>query len=111
MDIKKSSLEDLTMKVASRFTVILEAFLNGSVADTAGNGVHSYAHVLCHFAALVHLFTDACKEGDGERVIRCWKLCMHAGMKTNYALEALRLQFQFATLQPNLVHQLTGEDL
>ncbi|KAL5499767.1 hypothetical protein EMCRGX_G011227 [Ephydatia muelleri] len=29
--------------------------------------------------------------------------------KTKYALEALRLQFQFATLQPNLVHQLTGE--
>ncbi|KAL5496483.1 hypothetical protein EMCRGX_G012779 [Ephydatia muelleri] len=64
--------------------------------------------------ALVHLFTDACKEGDGERVIRCWKLCMlhfHAERKTKYALEALRLQFQFATLQPNLVHQLSGEDL
>ena len=88
------------MKVASRFTVIPEVFLNESVADTAGDGVHSYAHVLCHFATLVHLFTDACKEGDGERVIRCWKSCMlhfHAERKTKYALEALRLQFQFAT--------------
>ncbi|KAL5497222.1 hypothetical protein EMCRGX_G013654 [Ephydatia muelleri] len=60
--------------------------------------------------ALVHLFTDACKGGDGERVIRCWKLCMLHFLQ-RYALEALRLQFQFATLQPNLVHQLTGEDL
>ena len=88
------------MKVASRFTVYqrhssMRVWQTLQVMD---------ARVLCHFAALVHLFTD---EGDGERVIRCWKLCMHAGMKTNYALEALRLQFQFATLQPNLVHQLT----
>ena len=62
MDINKSLLEDLTTKVASRFTVIPEAFLNESVADTAGDGGHSYARVLCHFAAIVHLFTDACKE-------------------------------------------------
>ena len=45
-----------------------------------------YARVLCHFAALVHLFTDACKEGDGKRVIRCWKLCM-----LHFHAERLRL--------------------
>eukprot|EP00731_Ephydatia_muelleri_P013473 Em0007g783a len=52
----------------------------------------------------------AIKEEDGERVIRCWKLYMlhfHAERKTKYAFEALRLQFQLATLQPYLVHQLT----
>ena len=107
--VNMSLLNDLTMKVARRFTVIPEAFLNESVPDT-GDRVHSYAQVLCHFAAIVHLFTDACKEGDGECVIRCWKLCMlhfHAERKTKYALEALRLQFQLVTLQPNLAHQLT----
>ena len=107
--INKSLLEDLTVKVARRFTEIPEAFLSESVPDT-GDQVHSYAHVLYHFAAIVYLFTDACKEGDGERVIRCWKLYMlhfHAERKTKYAFEALRLQFQLATLQPYLVHQLT----
>ena len=48
-----------------------------------------------------------------HQICRCWKLCMlhfHAERKTKYAIEgALRLQFQFATLQPNLVHQLIGE--
>ena len=44
----------------------------------------SYARVLCHFAALVHLFTDACKEGDGECVIRCWKLCMLLPCREEY---------------------------
>ncbi|KAL5503021.1 hypothetical protein EMCRGX_G009900 [Ephydatia muelleri] len=28
-----------------------------------------------------------------------------------YAIEAYRLQFQFATLQPNIVHQLIGEEI
>ena len=110
MDIDKSLFEDLTKKVAHRFTVIPEALLNESAADTAGDGVHSYACVLHHFAALVHLFTDASKEGDGEWVIRYWKLCMlhfHAERKTKHMLEALRLQFQLATLQPYLMHQLT----
>ena len=45
--------------------------------------------VLCHFAAIVYLFTNACKEGDGEHVIRCWKLCMlhfHAERRRNTRL-------------------------
>ena len=38
-------------------------------------------------------------------------LHFHAERKTKYAIEALRLQFPFATLQPNLVHQLIGEEI
>ena len=78
------------------------------MSDTR-DGVHNYARVLCHFAALVHLFIDAWNEGDGERVMRYWKLFMlhfHAEIKTKYAIEVLRLQFQLVTLQPYLVHQL-----
>ena len=86
--VNMSLLNDLTVKVARRFTVIPEAFLNESVPDT-GDRVYSYAQVLCHFATVVHLFTDTCKEGDGERVIRCWKLCIfhfHAERRRNMHL-------------------------
>ena len=72
--------------------------------------MYNYTRVLCHFAALVLEFTDAWSEGDGERILRCWKIFMlhfHAERRTKYALEALRLQFQLATLSPDLVHQLT----
>ena len=72
--------------------------------------MYDYERVLCHFAALVSEFTDAWSEGDGERVLQCWKIFMlhfHAERKTKYALEALRLQLQLATLSPDLVHQLT----
>ena len=108
VEVNQALLEDVAQKVAKRLAVIPEAFLNESVADTA-DGVHNYACVLCHFASLVYLFIDAWKEGDGECVMRCWKLFMlhfHAEKKTKYALEALRLQFQLVTLQPYLVHQL-----
>ena len=54
---------------------------------------------------------DVWSEGDGERMIRCWKLLM-PHFKTlghpKYALEAMRLQMQVnATLSPNLAHQVT----
>ena len=69
--------------------------------------MYNYAQVLCHYAALVSEFTDAWGEGDGERVLYCWKIFIHADRRTKYALEALRLQFQLASLSPDLVHQLT----
>ena len=65
---------------------------------------------LCHYAALCLEFTDAWKHGDGERITSCWRVfLLHfcANGRTKYALEALTLQFQLATLSPSLVHQLT----
>ena len=49
-------------------------------------------------------------EGDGGRVMQCWKLYMPhfiAAGHTKYALDALKLQMQVnATLSPNLAHQV-----
>ena len=109
MEVNKHLLKDVANKVVRKFTIISQAFL-GNPVDSSHDEVHNYARVLCHFASIVCLFVDAWKEGDGERVIQCWKLCMlhyHSERRTKYALEALRLQFQLHTLQPYLVHQLT----
>ncbi len=109
MEVNQSLLSGVAQTVVKEFTVIPEALLGESVIDS-GDKVHGYARVLCHFASLVLLFVDAWKEGDGERVLRLWKILMlhfHAERKTKYALEALRLQFQVTTLQPYLSHQLT----
>ena len=55
-------------------------------------------------------FIDARAEGDGERVIRCWKLLMplfKSAGNSKHALQALRLQMQVnVTLSPNLAHQV-----
>lgn len=108
-EVNQSLLSDVAKKVVKEFTVIPESLLGEPVPDDC-DGVRNYARVLCHFASLVLLFVDAWKEGDGERVLRLWKILMlhfHAEKKNKYALEALRLQFQIATLQPHLSHQLT----
>lgn len=55
-------------------------------------------------------FRDAWAEGDGNRVLRCWKLFMPhflASGCTKYSLQALRLQFQVhCVLPPNVAHQI-----
>ena len=108
-EVNQSLLSDVSKKVVKEFTVIPESLLGEPVVDD-GDCVRSYARVLCHFASLVLLFVDAWKEGDGERILRLWKIMMlhfRAEKKNKYALEALRLQFQVATLPPHLSHQLT----
>ncbi len=108
-EVNQALLSGVAQKVVKEFTVIPEALLGEPVVDS-GDHVYGYARVLCHFASLVLLFVDAWKEGDGERVVRLWKVMMlhfHSERKTKYALDALRLQFQLATLQPYLTHQLT----
>jgi len=81
----------------------------GTVPET-DDKVYNYARVLCHYGSLVLEFRDACAEGDGERVFRCWRLMLphfKASGRTKYSLEALRLQMQVkAFLSPQLAHQV-----
>lgn len=42
-------------------------------------------------------FTDAVAEGDGDRIMHCWKFLLlhfYTGGSSKYALEALYLQLQ-----------------
>lgn len=98
--------------VESAFT-IETATANGGAAmasATSDDGVYNYARVLCHFGSLVMEFRDGWAEGDGERVLCCWKLFLphfRAAGCTKYSLEALRIQMQAnITLSPNLAHQV-----
>ena len=84
-------VSDVASKVVDRFTIVSEAVLRLPVEDS-NDRVHNYSRVLCHVASLA---MDAWSEGDGVRVLRCWKvLLLHffAGRRTKYALEALRIQ-------------------
>ena len=103
---------DIAQAVAEKCTLVETAF-SENPRDSQGSidSVYNYARVLCHFGSLVMEVKDAWSEGDGERMIRCWKLLV-PHFKTlghpKYALEAMRLQMQVnATLSPNLAHQVT----
>ena len=76
--------------------------------------VFNYGRVMCHFASLLIEFIDACREVDGKRVIRCWRLFLphfYAARRTKYALEALNIQIQLKVLSPQLSHELTWSRL
>ncbi|XP_028404057.1 uncharacterized protein LOC114526731 isoform X1 [Dendronephthya gigantea] len=71
----------------------------------------SYQRSLLDYGMLVLNFFDAISEGDGQRVVRCWKFFLmylkHQGGSAKYSLEALYLMFQInALLSPKCTHHL-----
>ena len=104
-------ISDISLAVVEQCTLVDAAFSStcGKITDN-GDGVYNYTRVLCHFGALIMEIRDAWGEGDGERMVRCWKLLLphfKAAGHTKYALQALRLQMQvYVTLSPNLAHQV-----
>jgi hypothetical protein len=73
----------------------------------------NYQSSFLEIGLLVKNFFDAISDGDGGRVIRCWKFMLqylrHDGAGSRkYALEALYLQCQVnALLSPRAAHRLT----
>ena len=65
-----------------------------AVHDTAPDEVFNYACAVLNDGCLLLEFRDAIHEGDGERILRCWKFLLlyfrYSG-HTKYALEALNL--------------------
>ena len=57
-----------------------------------------YAKEVLSLGLMYMEFQDAIREGDGQRVLRCWKymlLLCKASNRRNYALEGLNLLFQY----------------
>lgn len=105
---KKAYIYQVAREVVNKYSINGEALLNQKVQDHHDH-INNYARVLCHFGSLALEFTDAWREGDGERIVRCWGVFLlhfHAAKRTKYALEALRLKLQQASLPSLLAHQL-----
>ena len=72
---------------------------NDAETEVMQDDMYNYQRNLMDHGMLYLNFTDAIREGDGERIIRCWKyLLLHffadGDKNTKYAIEALFLQFQ-----------------
>ena len=107
---KLTFINSISKMVVERCSLITGSFTNETVADK-DDGIYNYARVLCHYGSLVLEMRDGWHEGDGERVLRCWKLLLPhfkvAGC-TKYSLEALKLQIHSGIeYSPNLAHQVT----
>ena len=76
-----------------------------------GDDMLAYQRSLLEYGVLLLNFWDAISEGDGQRVVRCWKFFLlylkHDNGSSKYSLEALYLMFQiYALLSPRSSHQL-----
>lgn len=71
---------------------------------------YNYACTRLSFGLFIRNFDDAVKEGDGLRVVRCWKFLMlifKAHGHSKYALAAFQIQANIhALLSPREAHQL-----
>ena len=83
-----------------------------SVDDKKQDDMYQYNICLARFGFICLEFYDAIKEGDGQRIFRCWKffLLLFKGDEkgsTKYALEALYLILQVkAILSPKQAYRL-----
>ena len=87
-------IEVLARRVVERFAVYSVDACHLEDGATAPDGVLNYACSLMNMGLLARNLQDASHEGDGDRIIRCWRfLFLHykAEGHTKYALEAFRL--------------------
>ena len=77
--------------------------------DDQQDGVFNYAREVLTYSLLHAEFNDAIREGDGLRVIRCWKvflLIFRASNRTKYALEAATLLINLQVLPERIQQQM-----
>lgn len=109
---RKVIMEELCMQVFDKFISLSFGTMSTSTSyvHSADDGVSSYSIQLLRIGCLYMEFADAIREGDGERVVRCWRYFMpvfRAAQCTNYACESFNLLYQHLyALSPRLSNQL-----
>ena len=129
VDAKQKYLSEIVQALITRFmfhyTQPLSAEIDTTEAEerkddscpstAAEKGKHddyvfNYALSVIGLGLLARNFEDASHEGDGDRLMRCWKMFMlhfKADHRTKYAVEAFNLLAHvYAVLAPRKSHQL-----
>ena len=94
---RKDCMEKLCLKVYKKFISLSYNSTPKEYIYTDSDCVSSYAIQLLRIGMLYMEFADGIREGDGSRVLRCWRYFLpifRASHSTNYAGEALRLLHQ-----------------
>ena len=107
---RKEFLINQCQKVYDTFISLSNESSSSAYVHNAKDGVSSYAIQLLRIGALYMEFADGIREGDGERVLRCWRYFLpifRASHSTNYSCEAVRLLYgQAYALSPRLSNQV-----
>ena len=93
---RKEALDVVTKDICLNYVDVLAH--NDLDADVTGDGVKEYAVTIMSEGLLYMEFSDAIREGDGTRILRCWRyllLIFRYRQRKNYCVEALNLLAQF----------------
>lgn len=105
---KQRFIACLSMKVVENCTIIGNSLLGKNVEES-GDQKYNYTRSLCHYGSLALEFYDAWHEGDGNRIIRCWRIFLlhfFESGRTKYSIDAMRLQLQISHLPSSMVQQI-----
>lgn len=84
-----------------------------SSTDKDDDHVRAYAKEVISLGLLLMEFIDSIREGDGERIIRCWRYFLplfKSSGRSNYAIEAFNLLFQYEYIfTPRMKQQVMWE--
>ena len=109
---KQEVMTELAHRIVSDFVnlTILECEDGENTGKQDRDGVLEYAKACMTLCLLKAEFDDSIHEGDGQRLIRCWKfflLIFKATNHKNYSIEAFNLLAQYyVLLPPRLAGQL-----
>jgi len=87
---RKAILDSISKTIVKKF---VDFSFNGN-QDSTDDEVHNYTCRLLSIGCFYLSYKDAIKEGDGKRVLDCWRYLLpifHNSGRTNYSIEALRL--------------------
>ena len=91
---RKSALDGLAKQVIDKFICFR---YNNSKNKSAGDKVYQYHTRLLSLGLFYLEYSDAIKEGDGNRVVRCWRYLLpifKSSERKNYSIESLHLLCQ-----------------
>lgn len=107
-EIRKEVIDEVTKQLCLSFVDIFAYY--DQEDDVDGDDVKRYAMQVLSQGLLFMEFVDGIREGDGERIVRCWSYLMlvfKARKRKNYSLEALNLVAQYHFFLPQRqAHQL-----
>ena len=106
---RKAIIERVTNAIVDSF-VFLDYKTSPNATSNTNDGVYSYATNLLTLGCFYMEFRDAIKEGDGLRVLRCYRYMLPmfvSSGRRNYAIETLNLLLQHDfLLSPRLAEEL-----
>lgn len=99
---RKDQLYAFSSKIVQKFDI--KTCFNASESIQDSDSVLTYSKLLMSVGMIYLEYCDAIKEGDGFRVLRCWRymlLVFKATGRTNYSIEAFTLLAQHDFLFSN----------